>query len=299
MDRMEVLVVVLVEVLVVVEVLLVVVEVLLETILKNRPPPWRGCSNLRQTPSGGGLRMMARSTAATHNTVSITGVKSLVTLYLLIDDQFKYPVAKIKSNADGSYDVTPSDVTSFLLNPPSGLASDYDFILPNEAAITSSSTDAEIILAFQALGPLQVRALYVKDNKPKIISAMADPSSTDPVRVDPMVSRAAQQLIGSLQKTIKTSLEAGASLTTDQKKSLLSGVLGAVKETVNNTLAEVETTFELPEGVTDASELESFLEVEIDATTLNAITNALDNDTANLGRTGRQRNGSGGFRKTQ
>ncbi len=64
---------------------------------------------------------MARSTAATGSTsVSVNQpVKSLVSLYLLVDEDFKYPIAKIKSGADGSYDVAPSDVREFLINLPS------------------------------------------------------------------------------------------------------------------------------------------------------------------------------------
>ena len=62
--------------------------------------------------SGASSRMMSRSTASTGSTsVSVNQpVKSLVSLYLLVDENFKYPVAKIKSGADGYYDVAPSDV---------------------------------------------------------------------------------------------------------------------------------------------------------------------------------------------
>ena len=35
-----------------------------------------------------------------------TGVKSLVQLYLLIDESYKYPVAKVKSKSDGSFTIT-------------------------------------------------------------------------------------------------------------------------------------------------------------------------------------------------
>ena len=68
---------------------------------------------------GGTSRMLGRSTAATGSTsISVNQpVQSLVTLYLLVDEDLKYPVATIKSGTDGSYDVAPSDLQEFLTNP--------------------------------------------------------------------------------------------------------------------------------------------------------------------------------------
>ena len=234
---------------------------------------------------GGASARSGRSASATAVDVN-KGVKSLVSLYLLIDTDFKYPIAKVKSDDEGAYEVTAADVKAFLLTPPAtGLDADYGYVLPDEASISSSSTDAEIIDAFKALGPLQVRALYVSNGKPKIISAMADPTSTEPVRVDPIVSRVAQQVIGKLVETIKSTINSISFLSADIKKTLLSSVLEAVKTTVTQTLAEVKdvTTFEVPEGVTfDETDPEAMLEVEMDASTIAELESVIASDSTTV-----------------
>ena len=151
-----------------------------------------------------GSSSSGRSAASTGSSVAVDqGVKSLVSLYLLIDTDYKYPVAKVKSAEDGSYSVTSGDVKDFLVSlsdskssVASGLSTDYGFT--SSVSVSSSSSSSDILTAFKSLGPLAVRALYVKDGKAKAITAMADPTSSEPVRVDPIVSRVAQQVIGKL-----------------------------------------------------------------------------------------------------
>ena len=51
-----------------------------------------------------------------NSTISIDvnqGVKSVVSLYLMIDTGYKYAIAKVKSADNGSYDVTSADVKNF------------------------------------------------------------------------------------------------------------------------------------------------------------------------------------------
>ncbi|MEK9984729.1 MAG: hypothetical protein VW879_08295, partial [Opitutae bacterium] len=222
-----------------------------------------------------GSASSSRSSAASGTSINVDqGVKSLVSLYLMIDTDYKYPVAKVKSAEDGSYEISSDDIKDFLINPPtSGLDTDYGYVLPDDATgITSSSSASAIKTAFQALGPLTVRALYVKDGKAKAITAMADPTSTEAVRVDPIVSKVATQIIGKLVETIKATINSISGLGDSLKKTLLANVLSAVKDTVVSTLESVKdtTVFELPEG-TDASTVadpESLLEVEMDSSTL-------------------------------
>ena len=224
----------------------------------------------------------SRSAASTSSIGVNQGVKSVVSLYLIIDTDYKYPVAKVKSADNGSYEVTSADVKDFLETPPtSGLDTDYGYVLADAAGgITSTSTDAEIITAFQSLGPLTVRALYVKDGKARSITGMADPTSSDEVRVDPIVSKVASLIIGQLVETIKTTINSIGSLSDDLKKTLLSSVISAVKDAVVSTLESVKDTtdFELPEG-TDAATVadpESLLEVEIDSAALAALTTEIE-----------------------
>jgi hypothetical protein len=200
----------------------------------------------------------------------------------MIDTGYKYAVAKVKSADNGSYNVTSADVKDFLVTPPTtGLSTDYDYLLPDAiSGITSSSSDADILTAFQSLGPLTVRALYITDGKARSITAMADPTSTDEVRVDPIVSKVASAIIGKLVETIRSTLDSISSLSDTLKKALLSSILTAVKDAVVSTLESVKdiTVFELPEG-TDAATVadpESLLEVEIDSASLAALTTEIE-----------------------
>ena len=64
-----------------------------------------------------GSSSSSRNAASTGSSVAVDqGVKSLVSLYLLIDTDYKYPVAKVKSAEDGSYSVTSGDVKDFLVS---------------------------------------------------------------------------------------------------------------------------------------------------------------------------------------
>ena len=224
----------------------------------------------------------SRSAASTNSIGVNQGVKSVVSLYLMIDTGYKYAIAKVKSADNGSYSVTAADVKDFLVTPPTtGLSTDYDYLLPDAiSGITSSSSDADILTAFQSLGPLTVRALYITDGKARSITAMADPTSTDEVRVDPIVSKVASAIIGKLVETIKSTLDSISSLSDTLKKALLSSILTAVKDAVVSTLESVKdiTVFELPEG-TDAATVadpESLLEVEIDSAALAALTTEIE-----------------------
>ncbi|MEC8544743.1 MAG: hypothetical protein VXY89_14455, partial [SAR324 cluster bacterium] len=237
--------------------------------------------------SSASSRMMSRSTASTGSTsVSVNQpVKSLVSLYLLVDEKLKYPIAKIKSGTDGSYVVAPSDVKNFLINPPTdNLSNDYGYLLPDAVVgIDNTSTDTQIIAAFNALGSLQVRALYVSDGKAKVISAMADPASNEPVRIDPIVQRVAQQIISSMQETLKETITALTGLSDAAKKEILANAENAIKNTVSQELTAVktQTNFEVPEG-TDMSDPEALLEVEMDPTTAAELESAIASDAAEV-----------------
>ncbi|MEK9703396.1 MAG: hypothetical protein VW829_15365, partial [Deltaproteobacteria bacterium] len=142
--------------------------------------------------------------------------------------------------------------------------------------IKGDSSIGDISAAFKSLGTLQVRALYVSDGKAKVITAMADPSSSEPVRVDPIVSRVTQQLVGKLRETVKSTLTAVSDLDDSNRQALLASVMAAVQESVDASLAEVKnvTTFEVPEG-TDLTDPEALLEVGMDAATAEELANAI------------------------
>ena len=231
---------------------------------------------------GGTSRMLGRSTAATGSTsISVNQpVQSLVTLYLLVDEDLKYPVATIKSGTDGSYDVAPSDLQEFLTNPYSdNFSEDYGYLLPDAiSGINDNSTDAEIIAAFEALGTLQVRALYVSDGKAKIISAMADPTSDEPAQVNPIVQQAAQQLITAMQETLKETITALEGLSDAAKKEILANAENSIRNSVAEELDEIAEQKDFEVQKEQISLTEALLVVEMDADTTTALQNAIQNN---------------------
>ena len=184
----------------------------------------------------------ARSSASSSTTYNVDqGVKALVGLYLMIDDEYKYPVGKVKSSSDGSYKVTLGDVKDFLTNTTThaAISTAYGFTMPCALASTG---------CFQLLGPLRVRAMYTSgsgsDLKARVMTAMADPSiwkendTSTHVRVDPIVARAAEQIMGTLVTAIKTALDSISFLSTSIKATLMTSILAAVNTVVVEVLTE-------------------------------------------------------------
>ncbi|MEK9982096.1 MAG: hypothetical protein VW993_10200, partial [Deltaproteobacteria bacterium] len=227
-----------------------------------------------------GSSSSGRSAASTGSSVAVDqGVKSLVSLYLLIDTDYKYPVAKVKSASDGSYSFNVNDAKDFLTDTDthSNVADDYGYNMPCSTATLE---------CFQSLGPLTVRAIYVSNGKAKAITAMADPAKPDEdVRVDPIVSRVAQQVIGKLVETIKSAIDSMDFLGGDAKKAILSSVLDAVQTAVNDALEEVAsvTTFEVPEGTTfDEENPDAILEVEMNQDALDELQSVIASDSSSV-----------------
>ena len=85
------------------------------------------------------------SSSRSAGAVGETGVKSLVQLYLLIDESYKYPVAKVKSKSDGSFTISIKDVKEFLLDTTAhaSIKTDYNYSMPSlVTALSSSATVA-------------------------------------------------------------------------------------------------------------------------------------------------------------
>ena len=217
------------------------------------------------TVSSSSSRIAGRRTANATSYSVDQGVKALVSLYLMIDENYTYPVAKVKSADNGSYEVTTADVKDFLLDTTTHAAIEtaYGSSMPSAVtSLSSSSSASELLAGFQALGPLRVRAIYTSGGKARAMTAMADPTKTDAVRVDPVIARAAEQIMGSLVTTIKTTISSISGLSDTLKSALISAVLTAVSETVVATLEEYKdtTTFELEEG-SDVSDPEDLFDV--------------------------------------
>ena len=191
-----------------------------------------------------GSSSSSRSAASTGNSISIDKpVKSLVSLYLMLDDNYQYPVAKVKSAEDGSYTITTNDVKTFLLDTSTHdkIKNDYGFTMPSAVtSLSSSPSGSALNTAFESLGPLRIRAMYKSGDKILAMTSMADPKE-DTVELNPVLARASEQIMGALVETIKSTINSISSpIFTDELKSkMISSVLASVTKSVNETLLKL------------------------------------------------------------
>jgi hypothetical protein len=133
--------------------------------------------------------------------------KALVSIFLLSDVDFKEPIATVPTDENGNYSIRAENVVEYL-------------VLKGKVAETA--TDEEIMVAFKALGKVQVRALVVKEDDSGTQSAMAiqsiaDPSNVDesgepvPVVVDPIVHRVVKSVVSKIKDAINNLTSLGIS----------------------------------------------------------------------------------------
>ena len=184
----------------------------------------------------------------------------------MLDDNYKYPVAKVKSADNGSYTITTNDVKTFLLDTATHdkIKNDYGFTMPSAVTnLSSSSSGSALDTAFESLGPLRIRAMYKSGDKILAMTSMADPKE-DTVELNPVLARASEQIMGALVETIKSTINSISSdiFTDDLKSKMISSVLATVTKSVNETLLKYQdtVTFDLEEG-TSVSNPEDLFDV--------------------------------------
>lgn len=134
--------------------------------------------------------------------------QALVSLFLLADVNFQTPIATVKSDIDGNYKVTASDVRDYLLN---------------QQLIADDATDDEVLASFRSLGRLQVRALIVRERngvrRAMAIQSLADPANVDesgvpvPVTIDPIVHSVVKAIVDSIRDSVANLESMGLSQT--------------------------------------------------------------------------------------
>lgn len=236
-------------------------------------------------------RQLGRSIAEGDNGTSSTsssvkanaGVKAVVSLYLLADTDFKYPVATVKTEDNGTYTVEAEDVKSFFTDNET--LSEISTNLGFPVEVVNDPTDENLLAAFQALGPLNVRAMYVKEidgeKKAIAIQGLADPAKPEvEVAVNPIVHRLVSQIVTAITSTLQQTLASVSRLSDTLKASIVSAVISSVSETVTQVLEQAAETdeLELDEGQT-ASDLESYMAVDsADVSTLETELNSTKDD---------------------
>lgn len=200
-------------------------------------------------------------------------VQALVSLFLLADVDFQSPVATVRTDSSGNYNVTANDVRDYLLE---------------QGLINTETSEDEVISQFRALGRLQVRAVIVRERngvrKAMAIQSIADPADVDesgvpkPVTVDPIVHRVVKQIVDSIRESVASLESMGLSSTiVDQ---LIKTVVTEVVSQIDQVLAETaDEVIEIPDGLTldDVIETqESELELQVEQQQLDQLAGVLD-----------------------
>jgi hypothetical protein len=172
----------------------------------------------------------------------MTPVEALVSLFVLTDVDFVDPVATVKTDAAGNYEVTASDVRDYLLAV---------------GAIDEGAPDADVIAAFRNLGRLQVRALIVSDragqSQALAIQTIADPANVDqngapvPVDVDPITHRVVKAIVDQIRESVSSLSAMG--LPPEVVTDLLDTVINTVVVEIDRVLEETaDDLIEIPPG---------------------------------------------------
>ncbi len=181
----------------------------------------------------------------------MTPVEALVSLFLLTDVNFAEPVATVKTDSAGHYEVTASDVRDYLLAV---------------GAVDEGTPDADVITAFRSLGRLQIRALIVSDrdgqSQALAIQTIADPSNIDhngvpvPVDVDPITHRVVKAIVDQIRESVSSLVAMGLPPTVVD--DLLDTVINTVVVEIDRVLEETaDDLIEIPEGQSVAEVVQS------------------------------------------
>jgi hypothetical protein len=223
--------------------------------------------------SDGGLFLSDESESQSLSRNDMRPVQALVSLFLLADVDYQTPVATVKTDITGNYNVTAADVRDYLLQ---------------QALVTDVATEDEILSAFRALGRLQVRAVIVRERngvrRAMAIQSIADPADVDdtgaprPVAVDPIVHRVVKQIVDSIRESVASLESMGLSSTVvDQLiRTVVEEVVTQIDQVLEETANEV---IEIPEGLTldDVIETqEDELELAVEDEQLEQLAGVLD-----------------------
>ncbi len=198
------------------------------------------------------------------------GAQALVSLYLLSDVNKSMPVATVRTDGDGNYEVTAEDVRDYLFE---------------KSLIAEDATEDAIVTAFRALGQLQVRALILRENadgtvKALAIQSIADPTSDEPVRVNPIIHRIVKTVLDQIKTAIETLTELG--IDEEIVDMLAQDVIAQVAPEIIRVLEEAgDSIIQIPDGQTADDifeELATDFEVDVDEAELTSLRAVLESE---------------------
>ncbi|BCD98038.1 hypothetical protein [Marinagarivorans cellulosilyticus] len=172
----------------------------------------------------------------------MVNARALVSLFLLSDTEFTTPIATVKTDADGDYQVRAKDVKGYLVQTNK---------------VSQDASDDEIIAAFRLLGKLQVRALVVKEDngvqRALAIQSIADPVPPEgqdlpaPVAVNPIVHSVVRGIVNQIRATINSLKDMGVAA--DVVDQLAATVVDNVAATIIDVVAAAaDDIIQIPEG---------------------------------------------------
>lgn len=218
---------------------------------------------------------------------------ALVSAYLLTDVDFANPIATVRTDTNGAYNIRAVHVRDYIVANAASITQKCT----NKAAasdtftfdwtVDENITDEDIRRTMKCLGKLQIRALVVKgegDNKKALaIQSIADPENVDdtgepvPVAVDPIVHRVVKTIVDQIKDSIQSLRDLGIAETT--VNTLTETVIATVVPEIERVIEEAaDTVITIPEGQTQEdviAQQESEFQIQVDSTQLTEIESVL------------------------
>ena len=191
----------------------------------------------------------------------MVAARAMVSIFELTDVDYANPICTVKTDIDGTYQVTSDCVR--------------DWLVANKG-LSADATEEEVVTAFEQLGQLSVKALVLKENddgstQAISIQSIADPAEKDengnpaPTSVNPIVSAAVKEVVDAISEAIESLATMGfpEAVIDTIKEAVVAEVVPTITE-VLETAAENEIP--IPEGKTFdqvIEEQEAQVEVEM------------------------------------
>lgn len=191
----------------------------------------------------------------------MVAARAMVSIFELTDVDYANPICTVKTDIDGTYEVTSDCVR--------------DWLVANKG-LSADATEEEVVTAFEGLGQLSVKALVLKENddgstQAISIQSIADPAEKDengnpaPTSVNPIVSAAVKEVVDAISEAIESLATMGfpEAVIDTIKEAVVAEVVPTITE-VLETAAENEIP--IPDGKTFdevIEEQEAQVEVEM------------------------------------
>lgn len=193
-------------------------------------------------------------TKTSYSQDDMTPAKALVSVYELTDSDYENPIATVKTDDFGNYEISAGDIKEEFLASKGTVEIDGNSVVLTDLDVSNDSDRATLETYIKSLGNLQVRAIVVKTQKdgtkkPLAIKAIVDPEDGTNTKINPIVSRVVEDVIRSVEAALEPIRGLLGEDNAALADSLIKGVLKTVETTIKAVLEIADvSTIEIPEG---------------------------------------------------